>query len=263
VINGKDVNIQLLKLSVRCIVEFNNIKIKDVSHYDHRWATHVDIKKHGPYARHVRRLAMSLIRSLDFDSLLDVGCGPGFLIKEIYNSFQNVELVGTDISPIALRIAKQRIPDARFELLDISTGSIDQKFDLVTCMDVIEHIEDDNQALRNLSLMTNKYLIIGTIQGFMRKLEPIKWGHVRNYTHGELVGKIEQTGMSVLRVIEWGYPFYSPIYRDFIDLIGEAGVSGKYGLFRKLIAKFIYLLFLMNSHNRGDVIIVLSKKNLI
>jgi SAM-dependent methyltransferase len=242
-------------------MDMNDIKSKDVSHYDLRWATHVDMKKHGPYARHIRRLAMSLIRSVHFDSLLDVGCGPGFLLKDIYDSYQNVELVGTDISPIAIEIAKQRNPDARFELLDITKGHIDQKFDIVTCMDVIEHIEDDIKALRNLSIMTNKYLIVGSVQGSMRKLEPIKWGHVRNYSYGELVVKIEQTGMKVLQVIEWGYPFYSPIYRDFIHFIRETGVKGRYGLLRKLIAKFIYLIFLLNSQNRGDVIIVLSGKN--
>ena len=42
---------------------------------------------------------------------------------------------------------------------------------------------------------------------------------MRNYARGELVRKLEETGFVVVSVIEWGFPFYSPLYRDFLYLL--------------------------------------------
>jgi SAM-dependent methyltransferase len=241
-------------------VKINNKSMKDVSHYDNRWTTHVDSKEFGPYARHMRRLVKSLIYSINFSSLLDVGCGPGILIYELGQMYPDVKFHGIDISTFVLEIAKEKNPGAIFQVHDITKGHLNKKFDLVTCVDVIEHIDDDVTALKNLSMMTEKYLIVGTIQGTMRKLEPIKWGHVRNYTKDELSTKIINAGLSIVNVKEWGYPFFSPIYRNLIDLIGEAGVGGSYGPLRILLTKLIYSLFLLNSHKRGDVILLLAEK---
>ena len=81
------------------------------------------------------------------------------------------------------------------------------------------------------------------------------------YAPGELVKKIESSGFKILSVVEWGFPFYSPLYRNFLDMIGSKGTTGEYGLFRKLIAKLIYLVFLLNSSRHGDEIFVLAKIN--
>ncbi len=62
------------------------------------------------------------------------------------------------------------------------------------------------------------------------------------------------------RVLEWGFPFYSPLYRDFINAVGGKGSTGQYGSSRKLVAQVIYILFHFNSLKRGDEIIVLAER---
>ena len=128
------------------------------------------------------------------------------------------------------------------------------------CSEVLEHIPNDVAALQNLRKMTRKYLLISTPQGRMRKFET-QVGHVRNYAPGELVNKIKSSGFTVLSVVEWGFPFYSPLYRNFLDFTGGKGTTGEFGPFRKLIAKLIYLLFSLNSLKRGDEIFVLAVVN--
>jgi hypothetical protein len=91
----------------------------------------------------------------------------------------------------------------------------------------------------------------------MRQFEK-QVGHVRNYAPGELVKKIELTGFTVLSVVEWGFPFYSPLYRDLLELTDSKGTTGQFGPVRKAISTLIYYLFMLNSSKRGDELFVLA-----
>ena len=62
----------------------------------------------------------------------------------------------------------------------------------------------------------------------MRHFE-MQIGHVRNYAPGELIPNIESNGFTVESVMEWGFPFYSPLYRNFLDLTGNKVTSGEFG----------------------------------
>src|SRR5262249_25614142 len=136
---------------------------------------------------------------------------------------------------------------------------LDEKFDVIVCSEVLEHIPEDVAALENICRMTGKYLVISTVQGRMRRFEPEEVGHVRNYASGELVRKVEQSGFNVVKVVEWGFPFYSPIYRNFLELTGSKGTTGEFGLIRRILSEAIYYLFMLNSSRHGDEIFVLAE----
>jgi 2-polyprenyl-3-methyl-5-hydroxy-6-metoxy-1,4-benzoquinol methylase len=230
-------------------------------YYDHGWdAQWDDMKKYGPMARHIRRNIKELIRPLQFDTVLDVGCGQGSFLVELQQEFPHIQIRGTDISPSAVRLVQERVPQGEFFVLDASQEHLDQQFDLIVCSEVLEHIPDDVSALRHIAQMTRKYLVISTIQGRMRKIEPEAWGHVRNYARGELVRKVQQSGLEVVKVIEWGFPFYSPIYRNVIDFAGTRGTTGEFGGGRRLLSSLLYNLFMLNSSKRGDEIFVLAQR---
>ncbi len=230
------------------------------SEYDIRWANKLDdTKTFGPMSRHVRRLTKQMVRPLAFQSLLDVGCGQGSLLKELTAEFPTIEPCGVDISSSALELAQSKVPYGQFWTLDVSKEHLTQRFDLVTCIEVLEHIPDDVSALSNLAQMTGRHLVAATLQGRMRRFET-QVGHVRNYTRNELLGKIKQSGLHVVRVLEWGFPFYSPIYRNFLETINARGTTGELGVARRMISSALYYLFLLNSSNRGDMIFVLAKR---
>ena len=106
--------------------------------------------------------------------------------------------------------------------------------------------------------MTGKYLVVSGPQGCMRRFEAAV-GHVRNYASNELVRKLEQNGFRMVQVVEWGFPFYSPLYRDFLEIPGGRGTEGEFGPARKLISIVLYHLFRLNSSKRGDEIVVLAE----
>lgn len=226
--------------------------------YDRGWQSKWDdMKKYGPFSRHLRRIIKHIIRPLEFESVLDVGCGQGSFLEELQMEFPGINPRGIDLSQSAVKLACERVPSARFVVMDISEEALDEKSDLVVCSEVLEHIRDDITALQNLRQMTGKYLLVSAPQGRMRQFEK-QVGHVRNYAPGELVEKIESSGFTILSIVEWGFPFYSPLYRDLLEFTDSKGTTGQFGPGRKAISTLIYYLFMLNSSKRGDELLVLA-----
>lgn len=218
-----------------------------------------DMQQFGPCHMHRRRIIRKIIGGLFFNSALDVGCGEGsnlIFFKSIKN---DLLLSGIDISKEALNTAKIKLPSADFYLLDCQSSKLYKKFDLVYCIDVVEHLTDDLAAIRNLFDMTNKYCLIGTIVGEKRGYES-EIGHIRNYGVGELEAKMESVGFKIEKVVYWGFPFYSPLYRNLLDTANINKLTeGKMSFKKRFVGIILYLLFFLNSPKRGDLIFVLGK----
>lgn len=224
--------------------------------WEQRWN---DMRRYGPTGRHIRRIIASMIRGLDYHSVLDVGCGQGSLLQDLRPLRPQARYAGVDFSEKALEVARQRAPDAEFAALDLTRAHLERRFDLVLCTDVVEHIEDDDAAFTNLAAMTGRWLLVSTLQGRMRPYEA-QVGHYRNYAHGELQAKIEATGLRVRRVVQWGFPFYSPLYRDLFRATGLKVGEGRFGPGRRVLAHLLYWVFALNVWSRGDYILVLAER---
>lgn len=226
--------------------------------YDSGWKAWDDMKRYGPMSRHTRRLIAKMIEDLEFSSVLDVGCGQGSPLEEIAERRPGLELAGVDISTQAVELARQRLPEATFSVLDLTQGALNRRFDLIICSDVLEHIEDDQTALRNIRKMANRWFLVTTLQGRMRNFEQ-HVGHVRNYHRGELRTKLEEAGFAVHRQWDWGFPFYSPLYRDVLEHTPPNATTGHFGLKRRIVSTLLYWLFSANASRFGDYVICLAK----
>lgn len=192
-------------------------------------------------------------------TIADIGCGEGSNLVFLATQFPKAQLYGFDVSKTAIEAAKANVK-AEFSILDIQKEIPQEKFDLVFCSDVVEHLENDVEAIKNIQQITRKYALIATVQGRMRRNEK-SIGHVRNYAYGELQQKIESAGFEILQTVEWGFPFYSPLFRDAISLLpgSEEFSYGKYNTIKKITSHIVYSLFLLNRSDKGDVIFVLAK----
>lgn len=86
-------------------------------------------------------------------SLLDVGCGSGRLLRDAAD--MGLHVSGVDISEVGLAQARSRVPDAdlrvaRAEELPFADGS----YDLVSCTGSLEHVSDIARAVREMSRVT-------------------------------------------------------------------------------------------------------------
>lgn len=86
--------------------------------------------------------------------VLDIGSGTGNMISFYINSCEKV--VATEIFPAELEYISKRFESTNIEcrLFDIAKSDIsplkEYLFDTITCINVLEHIEDDIKAVSNM-----------------------------------------------------------------------------------------------------------------
>jgi len=225
--------------------------------YDQLWQTvWGDQQYFGPVHRHILEHLVCTVSSLNVRSVLDVGCGSGDNLAALA-SLGRYELTGVDISQEALTLARPRVPSACLFLLDIEHQSLPEQFDLVVCIQVVEHLLDDMAALRNIARAARRYVLISTIQGRMRASE-LAIGHVRNYSAVELGSKLELAGLEVMKMWGWGFPFYSPLYRSLVEWLPGGPPARSLGPAGRIAARTLYHLYRLNWPGRGDILNVLA-----
>jgi SAM-dependent methyltransferase len=132
--------------------------------------------------------------------VLDAGCGSGRTLQDlrVYG-----EVSGIELSPLAAELARER------ELGEVRVGRVedlpweDGSFDLVTCLDVLEHTPDDRVALQELRRVTARggWLLL-TVPAY-----PALWSthddvnhHYRRYTRPVLRRAATEAGWRVARL---------------------------------------------------------------
>jgi len=226
--------------------------------YDRIWdEVYGDIQDLGPTHRHMTRIIRRLLAPLEYRSVLDVGVGFGHNLPFLTAGRQLDRVAGVDISERALEHVRSEW-SGDFRKLDIESECLAETYELVCNALVMEHVRDDEAALRNLRAMTSKYLLVVTIGGDYERYRPWEdqMGHVRNYAPGELERKLSAAGFEPERTIYWGFPFYSPIVRR---LQNHMTATHELSSSSRLIARILYPVFFLNSSRRGDLLIALAR----
>jgi SAM-dependent methyltransferase len=151
------------------------------------------------------RLVVSVL-DRDFPALtsvLEVGCGTGFVLAGVRAAYPRARLVGVDLFEEGLRVARERVPDAEFGRIDVGELPYEQEFDLVCAFDVLEHLDDDSGALVQM------HHAVKTGGGIVLLVPQHKWlwsgadtsaHHRRRYTRRELVARVEAAGFEILSI---------------------------------------------------------------
>lgn len=129
--------------------------------------------------------------------LLDVGCGAGAFLEGFS---QGYEAYGIDASALAIGFCRQRGLQNVFSCTLENFPRPEMRFDLITLLDVIEHIEDDQRALD----LVRERLLPG---GFVVVTVPAyrwlwsRWDelnhHRRRYAQSQLRERLERAGFAV------------------------------------------------------------------
>ncbi|MEK6277270.1 MAG: class I SAM-dependent methyltransferase [Actinomycetota bacterium] len=227
--------------------------------YDRIWRdAYGDMQEVGPVHRHMRRILRGFLRGLDYETALDVGCGAGHNMALLRQGRESTAVTGVDLSDEALERAGRSWPDAEFHRLDIQRERLDRSWDLVFSSLVLEHLPDDRAALGNMRSMAGKYVLVTTIAGDFERYRPWEeqMGHVRNYAAGELEAKMSDAGLRVERATYWGFPFYTPVARRLQNRMRS---EPSYRRETRFLAQLMYGLYFLNSHRRGDLLVVLAR----
>jgi 2-polyprenyl-3-methyl-5-hydroxy-6-metoxy-1,4-benzoquinol methylase len=127
-------------------------------------------------------------------SVLDVGCGEGFGTQTLAEVAR--EVVGVDYSADAVAFCRSRWskPNLRFEVVDFTRpGAFEERFDVVLCSQVLEHIADEPPFLAGLRarLADGGTLMLTTPNKLVSFSENPY--HLREYTPAELRALLGRT----------------------------------------------------------------------
>lgn len=147
--------------------------------------------------RRVLRAELDRLELPEHAALLDAGCGSGRTLVELA---RYGKVSGIDASPVAVEAAQSR------GFADVRQGSVeelpfaDESFDVVTCLDVIEHTPDDVRVLRELLRVTRP----GGAAIITVPAHPALWSnhdvvnqHHRRYRRADLLGAARAAGYEV------------------------------------------------------------------
>ena len=125
-------------------------------------------------------------------NLLDIGCGEGFVSLQILQHFPTFRIVGVDNSLKAIEKAKELCASVQkdnsaniiFQRGDIyNLGFQDNSFDIVLCLEVLEHLERPHDALIEIYRVCRRQMIISVPH------EPwFQLGNILSFKHVKMFG---------------------------------------------------------------------------
>ena len=124
-----------------------------------------DVDKNGKNARGQYKYVLNELQQLDFQKILDVGCGTGEILKSIKERYSFVQLYGLDISEEMLKQANDKLKGTATLILgDAENITLEtNSFDLLLCTDSFHHYPNPQQAISEFYrvLKHGKFLLIG------------------------------------------------------------------------------------------------------
>lgn len=146
-------------------------------------------------------------------SVLDIGCHSGTFTKKILNKIGSNKIYGIDISHSAINLAKKRIPDGHFEVVNAEKlPFINNFFDAIFCLEVLEHVDHPEKVIEEIK----RVLKIGGYAIFLvptdNKLFKVIWSlwtmyypvwrhaHVQSFAGKNLENIINNGGLKIEKV---------------------------------------------------------------
>jgi len=198
--------------------------------------------------------------------ILDVGCGTGANL-EMLAQFGEAE--GVDVSDDALEFCRAKGLKTHKGLAE-KLPFADESFDLVTALDVVEHLDDDAAGLKEMHRILRaggRTLIF--VPAFMWL-----WGvqdDIR-YTKKQIVERLEKAGFEIERATYANWTFFAPILagRTLMKLTGikpesenNVNVSALNGVFGKIFGAERFWLKKFNFPFGVSIVIVAKKSETI
>jgi len=157
-----------------------------------------------------------ILKPLDYNSLLDIGCGEGYITNELA-ALKKCRITGIDLGEEPLKKARNQYKNIEF--IKCSACELpfkDSSFDLISALEILEHLDNPEKALKEIKRVAKKWVIISVPnEPLWRILNVITLrylrglgntpGHVNHWTPKEFTNLIKKYFriLKISRPIPW------------------------------------------------------------
>ena len=136
---------------------------------------------------------------LDAKSILDVGCGEGYVLNRINKMRRFERLEGIDASPEIIKKAGSLYPGLNLRVASACDLPYREgEFDLVLMCEVLEHLQDFEKALHEATRVAKKYVIISVpVEPLWRVLNIMRGKYILSL--GNTPGHVQHWGKNSFR----------------------------------------------------------------
>jgi len=146
-------------------------------------------------------------------SVLEIGCGPGNITKYILNKRPDIKLLGIDIAPNMIQLAKKNNPSAIFKVMDCKNIlDINLKFDAILCGFTLPYLSKQEVLLlienASVLLKPNGILYLSTMEDSYENSKFLSSSSNKNtglftYYHeaGYLSEFLQKNGFNILNIL--------------------------------------------------------------
>lgn len=175
-------------------------------------------------------ISKNLPESSKIQSVCDIGCGSGYLMK-IFKD-KHYKVTGIDYSPLMIKHIRDNYKinavQGRF-----NNESFKENFDLITCSNVIEHLIDPKVEIKIMSniLSDNGYLFIEVpdteFPVFNTIVDVISFEHITHFTKGTLCRILENFNLKIIATNQKTYSPGSGMMGSYINVLAQKCTSFK------------------------------------
>jgi len=227
--------------------------------------------------RKFKKLRLTSVQGLH---MLDAGCGRGDLVVNFARRYPHWKISGIELDQERLAIAKFTSEKLELKNLSLVGGNLmdvpmHEAFDLITCCDVLEHIDDDVTVMKRLrDFLKDEGTLLLTFPSVPQRkhLGLVKWreerigfsnedyGHVREgYSIEGITTTLKSIGFREVSC-EYTFGFWGTLSFDLFFAIGDNKPNPLIFLMAFPFLMLTAMLDLYFPSRQGSALLVVAKK---
>lgn len=164
---------------------------------------HIDTARSDIRNKNLYNLISSKVKG---ERILDIGSGAGNFLKVLKNKGFTVEGIEPDKNLINISRKNNKKISKTYNFKAEEAARVNKKFDTITMIDVLEHIENDILVLKNnrkILTANGRLVILVPAFQFLFSMRDREIGHYRRYGYKELKNKLIKAGYVIEELRFW------------------------------------------------------------
>lgn len=175
----------------------------------------IKIEKSHFWFQHRNKVILNALREVqallgaELVDMIEIGCGIGTVTAFLIQS--GFQVSGADLYPEGLEECQKRLHTTLYQF-DVRNIPYENKWNVIGCFDVLEHIEEEEVALRSIhGALTARGRVILTVPAVPFLYSIHEGTHKRRYSKNDLINKLTRSGFAIEK-ISYFFSFLFPIF---------------------------------------------------